>query len=610
MNSTIEDFINKIKDTAEGDDVNRYLSEFSEIFNNVIKEGMLNKLQTGQFDFLDPASLEGASQLCKKGIDLDPAALLETQVNFMQDQVKLWQQTTFSLLGVESEQDDVIKADRSDKRFQNEKWSKNPLYNHIKQAYLLNSKFIEGLGDSMSFKDKETEEQLKFYLRQFSSSLSPTNFAATNPEVCQQIIDSKGQSLVNGLKNFLSDVEKSPTGMLSVSLTDADAFTPGVNVAISPGQVVFQNELLQLIQYDAKTKKVQQTPLLLIPPFINKFYIMDLSEKNSLVKWLTEQGFTVFMISWVNPTKELAHKNFEDYMLDGVIAARDAITGITDEKEVNAVGYCVGGTLLSCAQAYLITSEATPFKSTSYFTSLMDFSKPGEPGVYLNEKFMAALEKNAQEAGYCDGRNVAVGFSLLRENNLYWSYFVSNYLMGKDPAPFDLLYWNSDSSNIPATLASYYSHNMYLNNNMIKPDGITLAGVPIDLRRIDTPAFFVSAISDHIAVWDGTYPGALAHSGDTRFVLAGSGHIAGIINPPAGNKYGYWTNDELPDSAEKWMKGSEAHEGSWWPHWAEWAKSLSGKQVPARVAGSNPDYPAIEAAPGSYVTVQCKDINR
>ena len=609
MSSTIEDVINKIKDAAEGDDLSRYLSEFNEIFNSVIKDGMLNKLQTGQFDFLDPASLNGASQLFEQGINLDPSAMLATQLSFMQDQVKLWQQTTMSLLGGERAQDDVIKVERGDKRFENEQWSENPLFSHIKQAYLLNSKFIKSLGDSMSFKDKETEEQVRFYLRQFSNSFAPTNFAATNPEVCQAIIDSKGQNLVNGLKNFLADVEKSPASMLSVSLTDTDAFTPGVNVAISPGQVVFQNELIQLIQYDAATKKVQQIPLLLTPPFINKFYIMDLSEKNSLVKWLTEQGFTVFMISWVNPTKELAHKNFEDYMIEGVIAARDAITGITRQKEVNAVGYCVGGTLLSCAQAYLISSGATPFKSTSYFTSLMDFSQPGEPGVYLNERFMEALDTAAQQAGYCDGRNIAVGFSLLRENHLYWSYFVNNYLMGKDPAPFDLLYWNSDSSNIPAALVSFYSQNMYMNNKLIEPGGITLAGVPIDLRKIDTPAFFVSTINDHIAVWQGTYIGAQVHSGDTRFVLAGSGHIAGIINPPEGNKYGYWTNEELPETAEKWMEGSETHEGSWWPHWAEWAKPLSGKLVPARVPGSQSAYPALEPAPGSYVTVQCKDIN-
>lgn len=610
MSSTIEDVLNKIKDAAEGDDLSRYLSEFSEIFNNVIQDGMLNKLQTGQFDFLDPASLEGPSQLLKQGINLDPAALLETQVSFMQDHFKLWQQTTLSMLGGELSKEDVIEAERDDTRFKNEQWSENPLFSHIKQAYLLNSKFIQSLGDTMSFKDEETEQQLKFYLRQFTSSLSPTNFAATNPEVCKEIIDSKGKNLVHGLKNFLSDIEKSPTSMLNVSLTDTDAFTPGVNVAISSGKVVYQNELIQLIQYDAKTKKVQQTPLLLTPPFINKFYIMDLSEKNSLVKWLAEQGFTVFMISWVNPTEELAHKDFEDYMLEGVIAARDAITGITGEEEVNAVGYCVGGTLLACAQAYLITSGATPFKSTSYFTSLMDFAKPGEPGVYLNDQFMEALDKSAQQTGYCDGRNVAVGFSLLRENNLYWSYFVSNYLMGKDPAPFDLLYWNSDSSNIPAALVSFYSQNMYMNNKMIEPGGITLAGTPIDIRKIDTPAFFVSTINDHIAVWDGTYPGALAHSGKTRFVLAGSGHIAGIINPPSRNKYGYWTNEELPDSAEKWMEGSETHEGSWWPYWAEWAKPLSGKQVPARIAGSHPDFPALEEAPGSYVTVQCKDINK
>lgn len=609
MSSSIEDVIKKIKDAAEGDDLSRYLSEFSEIFNNVIKDGMLKKLQTGQFDFLDPASLEGPSQLFKQGINLDPAALLKTQVSFMQDQAKLWQQTTLSLLGGELTQDDVITAERGDSRFKNEQWSKNPLFNHIKQAYLLNSKFIKELGDSMSFKDKETEQQLKFYLRQFSSSLSPTNFTATNPEVCKEIIDSKGKNLVNGLKNFLADIEKSPTSLLNVSLTDADAFKLGVNVAVSPGQVVFQNELFQLIQYDATTKKVKQAPLLLIPPFINKFYIMDLSEKNSLVKWLTEQGFTVFMMSWVNPARELADKNFEDYMLDGVIAARDTITAITGEEAVNAVGYCVGGALLACAQAYLITTEATPFTSTSYFTSLMDFSKPGEPGVYLNEQFMDAIDKNAQQAGYCDGRMVAVGFSLLRENNLYWSYFVSNYLMGKDPAPFDLLYWNSDSSNIPAAMVSYYSKNMYLNNKLIEPGGITLAGVPIDLGKINTPAFFVSTINDHIAVWEGTYPGALAHGGDTRFLLAGSGHIAGIINPPAGNKYGYWTNEKLPDSAEKWMESSDAHEGSWWPCWADWAKSRSGKLVAARVAGSHPDYPALEPAPGSYVAVQCKDIN-
>ena len=607
MSNSVNDIIDNLKSSLMDDDAAKYLNEYSEIFNKIISEGLINKIKTGKFDFIDPDKAIKASQLFDQGIELNPAALIEKQVDYMQSQMKLWQQTTLSLITGDTD-NDIIKPERGDRRFKSDDWDSNPLFRLIKQSYLLNAKFINTLSDTMTFEDDEKKDKIDFYLRQFSNSLSPTNFAASNPDVCKEIVRSKGENLKNGLKNFLSDLENSPENTLSISMADTDAFSVGENIGITAGKVVFQNDLIQLVQYEPQTETVFKTPIFLTSAFINKFYILDLTPENSMIDWLVKQGHTVFATSWVNADDSHGDITFDDYMLKGPIAAQQAITEITGEKDIHAIGYCAGATILACAQSYLTTSKQTPFKTTTYLTALMDFSSPGELGVYITEDFISAVENQDDGTKVFDGRKIGLGFSLLRENNLYWSNFINNYLMGKDPAAFDLLYWNTDASNMPINACSYYLRNMYQNNKMIEPGGITLGGEPIDLSKIKKPAYFLSTLADHIAQWESTYPGAKIHSGDTRFVLAGSGHIAGVINPPSANKYGYWTNEELPDTPKEWMDSSTNHDGSWWLDWHEWASAQSGKKVSARAVGEHQNYPALEDAPGSYVKVQCSDI--
>jgi polyhydroxyalkanoate synthase len=386
-------------------------------------------------------------------------------------------------------------------------------------------------------------------------------------------------------------------------MTDENAFQLGGNIAVTPGMVVFQNDLIQLIQYTPTTAEVHSRPLLIVPPWINKYYILDLREHNSFVKWAVDQGLTVFVISWVNPDRRLADKRFDDYLTEGTLAAIDAIEAATGEREVNAIGYCLGGTLLAVTLAYLAAKKSGRVASGTFFASMIDFGEPGELEVFIDEKQVEALEARMRERGYLDGAEMAATFNMLRSNDLIWSFVVNNYLMGRDPFPFDLLYWNSDSTRMPAAMHSYYLRNMYLQNLLRKPGGVALEGVPIDLSRVKLPLYFVSTVEDHIAPWRATYAGAKLFSGPVRFVLGGSGHIAGIVNPPAANKYCYWTNNRLADKPERWLEGAQQHPGSWWTDWAHWIAAHGGGKVPARVPGEGGLKP-IEAAPGSYVRVR------
>jgi polyhydroxyalkanoate synthase len=389
-------------------------------------------------------------------------------------------------------------------------------------------------------------------------------------------------------------------------MTDPKAFKVGVNVATAPGKVVFQNDLIQLIQYAPGTGTVFRPPLLVIPPWINKYYVLDLREKNSFVRWAVGEGHTVFVISWVNPGKRHSEKSFDDYMLEGTLAALDAVGLATGENRINVIGYCLGGTLLGATLAWMAEKNDTRVASATFFASLLDFSIPGELGVFIDEAQVRNLERRMGERGYLEGSEMAATFNMLRANDLVWSFVVNNYLLGRDPFPFDLLYWNSDSTRMPAKMHSFYLRNMYLANRLREPGGITLGGVPIDLRKIAVPAYFVSPVEDHIAPWKSTYLGARLLSGPTRFVLGGSGHIAGIVNPPSSGKYGYWTREEekLPESAEAWQSGATRHEGSWWNDWRDWVAGLNGSdRVPARVPGEGA-LPALEDAPGSYVSVR------
>jgi polyhydroxyalkanoate synthase len=404
------------------------------------------------------------------------------------------------------------------------------------------------------------------------------------------------------LHNLLDDIERG-NGQLKISMTDPKAFELGVNIGTTPGKIVFQNDLMQLIQYEPTTPKVARRPLLIVPPWINKYYILDLRENNSFIKWMVDSGLTVFVISWVNPDARHAGKEFADYLVEGPLTALDAIEKATGEKEINAVGYCLGGTLLAAQLSYMAAKKDKRIVSATFMTSLVEFSNPGELGVFVDEGQLDNIEKRMIERGYLEGSEMAETFNMLRGNDLIWSFVINNYLMGRDPFPFDLLHWNTDSTRMPARMHSFYLRNMYLDNKLRKPGGITLAGVPIDLSRITTPTYFASSMEDHIAPWKTTYAGPQLMRGKARFTLSGSGHIAGMINPPNAKKYGFWTNEALPESPDNWLKGATQHEGSWWTDWREWLSQYTGPQIPARVPGKG-RLKVIEAAPGSYVKVR------
>jgi polyhydroxyalkanoate synthase len=458
-----------------------------------------------------------------------------------------------------------------------------------------------GRQTSKGFDDK-TKKKAEFYTRQFIDAMSPSNFALTNPEVVRATIESGGENLINGLKNMLDDLERGK-GKLSIRMTDLNAFELGKNVATTPGKVIYQNEMIQLLQYDPSTPDVFKKPLLIFPPWINKFYIMDLRPKNSLIKWAVDQGFTVFLMSWINPDEKMADKAFDDYLKDGPLAALDAIEQATGEHEVNALGYCLGGTLLAVTNAYLAAKGDPRISSGTHLTTMLDFSQPGELEVFIEEEQISSLEKRMEQRGFLDGSEMATTFSMLRANDLIWSFFINNYLLGKDPFPFDLLYWNSDSTRMPARMHSFYLRNMYQHNRLKDPGGITLLDTPIDLTKVKVPTYFLSAIEDHISPWKSNYAGTLLFNGPVKFVLSGSGHIAGPINPPAANKYFFWTNPKQVADPDEWLKDAKQTEGSWWPDWCKWLSKNSGEKIPARVPGTG-KLPVIEDAPGSYVKMR------
>jgi polyhydroxyalkanoate synthase subunit PhaC len=531
----------------------------------------------------------------------NPVKLAEAQLRLWQDYVQLWQGSMLKMWGQDPRP--VAEPPAGDRRFSHEDWEDSFVFDFIKQSYLIATRAINETIASVDGMDEETRKRVAFFTRQYIDALSPSNFLLTNPEVLRATAQSGGQNLVRGLGNLLEDLERGQ-GNLRITMTDLDAFKLGENVATTPGKVVYQNKLMQLIQYEAATKQVFKRPLLIVPPWINKYYILDLREKNSFIKWAVDQGHTVFVISWVNPDASYADTKFEEYLTLGPIAALDAIKKAAGEEKVNAAGYCLGGTLLASTLAHMAAKKDERIASATFFASMLDFSEPGELGVFIDEGSIVSLEARMKERGYLAGNEMAQAFSMLRANDLIWSFVVNNYLLGKEPIPFDLLYWNSDSTRMPASMHGFYLRKMYLQNQLVQPGGIVLAGVWLDLSRIKTPAYFLSTIEDHISPWKSTYAGARLFSGKVKFVLAGSGHIAGVINPPVANKYKHWTNgDALPEDAAEWLKHAEQHDGSWWPDWQKWAARHGGEKVPARVPGKG-KLKAIEDAPGSYVKLR------
>jgi len=526
----------------------------------------------------------------------NPYKLAQAQMNLVWDYFSLWQHSTLRLMGLDTAP--IAQPAKEDKRFKDEQWEEHFLFDFIKQSYLITARHIHDAVRNVEGMDDITEKKVNFFTRQFIDALSPSNFALTNPEVFRETVKSHGQNLIKGFNNLLRDMEEGD-GQLRIRMTDTSAFELGKNVATTPGKVVFQNDLIQLLQFEPTTKEVFKRPLLIFPPWINKYYILDLREKNSFIKWATDQGHTVFVMSWVNPDARLAKKSFEDYLTEAALTAVDKVCEQTGEKEINAAGYCLGGTLLGTTLAYMAATRDKRIASATFFTTMLDFSIPGELGVFIDEQQVASLEKKMAERGFLEGTEMAGTFNMLRSNDLIWSFVVNNYLMGKDPFPFDLLFWNSDSTRMPYAMHSFYLRNMYMQNLLKEPGGISLNDVAIDLGKIKTPAYFISTIEDHIAPWKSTYLGAQRFAGPVRFVLGGSGHIAGIVNPPAANKYGYWLNDKLADTADKWLACAQQQPGSWWTDWQQWVTAQDDRKVPARSPAKS-KLKVLEDAPGSF----------
>jgi len=527
----------------------------------------------------------------------DPVVVASAQIDLFYNTLGIWHKTAERMLMLRARDADAPK----DKRFKHPEWSENAVFNFVKDSYLVAAESILSAIRDVKGMDEASTRKVDFYTRQFVDALSPSNFVATNPEVLTATLASGGQNLLRGLENLLADLERG-NGRLAITMTDMKAFRLGENIATTPGKIVYQNELMQLIQYTPSTREVRRRPLLIVPPWINKFYVLDLQPKNSFIKWAVDQGHTVFAISWVNPDEKLAAKGLENYMLEGPLAALDAIESATGERSVNAIGYCLGGTLLASTAAYSAAKGDDRITSATYFATLVDFTEVGDMAVFIDEEQLASLERRMRERGYLEAQDMATAFNMLRANDLIWSFVVSNYLLGKEHIPVDLLFWNSDSTRMPAAMHSFYLRKMYQQNLLAKPGGITLADTPIDLSKVRTPTFILATREDHIAPWKSTYAATRLYSGPIKFVLSDAGHMAGVISPP-GTKYGHWANDELPSSPDEWFGGATPDQGSWWPLWDQWVTQLDGGRVPAREPGSG-ELPIIEDAPGSYVRVK------
>lgn len=487
----------------------------------------------------------------------------------------------------------------TDHRFNSEEWLHNPFFNLLTQQYLLANQHMNALLETIEYGDKNLAKRLQFFTKQYLDALSPANFLHTNPQLMAETIQSHGKNLLRGLHNLLGDLEIN-SSRINIKMTDTDAFKLGVNIAVTPGKVVFRNTMMELIQYTPQTADVKSTPLLIIPPWINKYYILDLSPQNSLIGWLVAQGITVFIISWVNPDESFAKKSLYDYLKEGPRTAIATIQKQLNVEQVNTLGFCIGGTLQAIMLAYNKAHQDNSIRSATFLAAMIDFSDPGDIAVFIDEQQIKKLEKEMESKGYLAGKFMASSFNSLRANDLVWSFFIKNYLRGQNPVPFDILYWNADSTNMPATMHSQYLRWMYLHNKLINSGEINLNHTPIDVTNIETPTFFLSTQKDHIAPWKTTYTGYQLMKGPKRFVLGGSGHIAGIINSPEATKYGYRTNNSTNSNPEEWLEESVEHPGSWWPEWLKWLKSHSGKNIPAPNINELPLKPLMDA-PGSYV---------
>jgi polyhydroxyalkanoate synthase len=545
-------------------------------------------------------SQQAALQSNGAGSPFNPAflpqstALADLQRQTLEQHSKLWQ----SLLAAKPDApaSPVINPEPGDRRFAAPAWSESPVYDYLRQAYLINSGFLKQMAEVAPVEDGDAKDRLRYLIRQYVDAMAPSNFAATNPEFIKTAIETRGESINIGIQNLLGDLEKG-----RISMTDDSAFEVGRNLAITPGAVVFENELIQLIQYSPLSDKVGERPLLIVPPCINKFYILDLQPENSFVRHAVEQGNTVFLVSWRNVKASQGHLTWDDYLELGPLTALDVVREICAVDQVNALGFCVGGTILSSALAVAKARGEDPVASLTLLTTLLDFSDGGEIGCLVDENLVAAREATIGKGGLMMGRELANVFSSLRANDLIWNYVVGNYLKGTKPTAFDLLYWNSDATNLPGPFLAWYLRHMYLENNLRVPGKTTMCGTKADLGRLDMPSFIFASREDHIVPWHSAYLSRGLLGGATTFVMGASGHIAGVINPPAKNKRSYWINDSKASNPVEWLEGSSEIKGSWWPLWSEWLRTFSGKQRAARGRLGSKKHAAMEPAPGRYV---------
>lgn len=537
------------------------------------------------------AEMPVADVLKDIGGKIDPAVLTRLQSEYMQEFGHLWQDFAVSKL-----------PELNDKRFSATDWQKHAMHAYSAASYLLNARFLMAIAEAVEAPHK-IKQKISFAVQQMIDAMSPANFLVTNPEAQSRLIESKGESLARGISQMLADMQKG-----RISQTDESAFEVGKNVATTEGKVVFENRLFQLIQYTPLTKTVHQRPLLMIPPCINKYYILDLQPENSLVRYAVEQGNTVFLVSWANPDESMSEVTWDDYIEDGAIKAFEVVRAISKQDQVNAFGFCVGGTIISTALAVLAARGIHPASSLTLLTTLLDFSDTGVLDVFVDEMQVALREQSIGRKGIMPGRDLASTFSSLRANDLVWSYVQSNYLKGEAPPPFDLLYWNADSTNLPGPMFCWYLRNTYLENKLRLANALTVAGNRVSLESIDAPVFVYGSREDHIVPWKAAYASLSLLNPDHRernmFVLGASGHIAGVVNPPAKKKRSYWLNPETVESADTWLSGATEYQGSWWPVWAEFLANHGGKMVKAPVKPGNREYPEIEAAPGRYVKVR------
>ncbi len=530
--------------------------------------------------------------------DSERAADIQTKI--AKGYLDLWGSASRRLAGEDAPP--AISPSPRDKRFADPEWKSNQFFDFLMQAYLLTSQWAQDLVHNAEGLDPQTRKRAEFYVNQITNALAPSNFVFTNPEVLRHTVSSSGENLVRGMQMLAEDIEAGK-GMLKIRQSDPANLEVGVNMATTPGKVVFENDLMQLIQYEPSTEKVLRTPLLIVPPWINKFYILDLRPEKSFIKWCVDQGLTVFVISWVNPDKKLGGKGWEEYMKEGPLRAMDVIERITGEMKVHTLGYCVGGTMLATTLAWLAEKRRQRVTSATFLAAQVDFTHAGDLLVFVDENQISALERDMQASGVLEGSKMAMAFNMLRSNDLIWSYVVNNYLKGQSPAAFDLLHWNSDATRMAAANHSYYLRNCYLENRLTSGT-MVLDNTLLDLSMVKVPVYNLATREDHIAPADSVLYGSQFFGGPVKYVLSGSGPIAGVVNPPAAGKYQYWTNDTIRDiSLKDWIKGAQEHKGSWWPDWRQWLANLDPEEVPARSIGSE-DFPPIENAPGSYVRVR------